>query len=1599
MIKKYPLGVVVLILFFAFSTTLKAQCGSGQANINGFYNTDGSVTPDASFTLTNSSSDTDVVRINSNPVRFYQGVLGDVQIFYREGGSTYMKRYYEAEAYANGTDTYTNFFLRHGSLLYHSKGNLADSSSEPDLRQFKPYQTSNVIGTGTEADPIRIRIKFYADVNDNNTYNAGTDILVTKTVSYVAGEIYVRSDYVINNPTGSSAKVYEARDEEFPGNNDNGWGMYSLEAQNLVLGHPTNPITGNITSIANAEKRISTESQPEANARMVGFSEGRDGTQFVSWYSDEYSAPYYLSTGTIRQGQSLGNIITREDSDIGFVVQLSDATSNATTKLVMYEMAALLNKVCAEPYKPVAYNDNIMALPNSTSTTSVLENDLASNYSQATTSNVTLTQVSTTNPGISLNPSGTITVASGVSTGTYTITYRICDTVNTAGCSTATIKVSVPVDSDGDNIADAHDLDSDNDGILDAVECAEIVGTYPNVTGENSSGSNSVTSVASDGSNVNNGVANIDTASGLDGAVNSAVGATANYNIAKTASHVGYNSTYYLRNNTNKILVIASGNTSANPDVFSYKITTSNVTSGYKTRVTISQVINISNFVNEAGDWVFTWDGGGEAIYYDDATPTNTMYVSGAPPNFNLSNREIEGLNTKGVFTTGNGFRTYNIKNSATKWRVVFPAGATNIVATKTALAGGVKAGPSDSPSYGKDSVYPKYGTSSANNAGETSSEFITFQVNFVRDTDNDGVPDCLDLDSDGDSCFDAIEGGGNFTPLDIDANGRLTGTVGNTSTTKGVPVQVATGQAVGNSRNAGTQSANCGFKLPMITQTYKDGANYAIEVTNRNTNPSFTVPVNKVKTALFSNSASTAIPSSVFVESSSVANLAIGQSLLIKSSGFAGATINSAAIEVTNSALSFTDATLIGLTTNNTVVANKAYEGTYDVVTNTENKSSKVRVDYITLPNRTYVANEWVVFVDDAKEVYGNNTANPINTNTQRHYHAPLLSEVKTANVAANNGLGLHKFGATRYTGGAFTNGAPDRSRGLFVDGSYDATNNLSARVLSVTGTSKLSITDKLLVVSDSVSMDPSAEIRLLGQKSQLIQTHNSSSKVYKTGKLLKDQHSNINVAESIYRYNYWSSPVRNSLSTNTYTVEGVMKDGTAPLSATSTIRDINFSASTYNGDKGTPITIANYWIRTYYNGKTRSNWVHAGNTNSIDVGKGYAMKGTGATGAIGQNYTFIGSPNDGNYSYAMGGDSASLLGNPYAGTMDANVFLLENSAVLDGTLYFWEHTGATNLGGYVEQHGKNQYQGGYSTRNLSMGVAANTLIPGTIGVGSGTYHTPSRYIATAQGFFVSSNATGGNIRFSNKQRATDNAIPYFMKSKESKASLPILKIGFEYFNENNLPVHRQLGVSFSAKNSFKYDYGFDSPMLDTQVTDVYWNISELNTKSSIIGVGEVSKGLKIPIGILVDTHKDLFFMIDEKINIKHPVYLLDSVTGLTYNLSSPVALGIAKGEYENRFYLTFEEQKASLNVETNLPEHLTIVLNSEEQELLVSSKVLLEQVKIYDLLGKEVLNWSPKNKKAGTFKLNISSLSKGNIYIIKVKSDKGTVVSKKVF
>ncbi|WP_139958720.1 T9SS type A sorting domain-containing protein [Flavicella sediminum] len=613
---------------------------------------------------------------------------------------------------------------------------------------------------------------------------------------------------------------------------------------------------------------------------------------------------------------------------------------------------------------------------------------------------------------------------------------------------------------------------------------------------------------------------------------------------------------------------------------------------------------------------------------------------------------------------------------------------------------------------------------------------------------------------------------------------------------------------------------------------------------------------------------------------------------------------------------------------------------------------------------------------------------------------------------------------GAGAWTGGsagdnsASTNGN-DLNKVMVIDSETSlnhAVLNQDARVecVWIKNNSVLSVADNhYLEFDEDFILD--GNLKLIGN-AQLVQTHVGQTNVQGTGKVYLDQKATV---PNQYRYHYWTSPVV-EVGKSTFTVGGVMKDGTTPTSLTSTAqtpKDINFVESnvSFDGDYTTsPITIANTWIYSYRNGTTREDWVQKKNSGNLNRGEGYTMKSTGNSN--GQNFTFVGTPNDGLITIPVTANTNSLIGNPYPSAVDAVDFIYENLGVFNGTIYFWQHKGEASTSSLLEGHFTAGYQGGYATRNLITSVAAQAVsgeITGGLGIGN-LYDAPGRYIAVGQSFFVGAISTG-NIVFKNSQRnykKIDGSNSIFLKSGKNKTSkkvstekeenldVPTLKIGFEYLNDNNVEIHRQIAVSFKNGLTEAYEEGYDSFIYDLQPNDSYWKFNGSDNKYVIAGIGMPTGNTEIPISLQVDSEKEVKLMIDNLNFVNNDIYLKDNVTGISRKLSNSetVDLTLPIGTYEDRFYITFKEDATLEVVEEESNEH-PLAINVYFDKLSNEIKIIKEDTEIVSSL--KLINMAGQVLKEVEFKtptngISVEGISDG-IYIVKLKTSNG-IVSKKI-
>ena len=453
----------------------------------------------------------------------------------------------------------------------------------------------------------------------------------------------------------------------------------------------------------------------------------------------------------------------------------------------------------------------------------------------------------------------------------------------------------------------------------------------------------------------------------------------------------------------------------------------------------------------------------------------------------------------------------------------------------------------------------------------------------------------------------------------------------------------------------------------------------------------------------------------------------------------------------------------------------------------------------------------------------------------------------------------------------------------------------------------------DSKIEVSHYLKID--GKIDLQG-KSQLIQTLNSDLDATSAGSLERDQQGTKN----IYNYNYWSSPVgtiNNTTNNNSYTVAGVLKDGT-----TSTPQNITWTTG-LNGSATSPITLSSYWIFKFQNlSNSYANWASAGQNGTLNAAQGFTLKGSGSA-ASNQNYTFVGKPNNGLITTTVAPGNLNLAGNPYASSIDANAFITANNVSTTGNLYFWEHSSTNNT------HVLVNYQGGYSVRNL-VGGTPPTAPAGINGLGAST-KVPGRYIPVSQGFFIVGSATGGTITYNNNQRSfvkEDNAssntlfktsnllvVDHFNDNSEDATSEDIFKrVRLGLTSKDSY--HRQILLGFMEQNATSaIDFGYDAPNFDNQPNDMYFMNS--GAKLNIQGEGFFNVNNVYPIGIKTNVTGEVKIMVDASENLdgNQKLFILDNTDGIYHEITNePYIVELPLGLTENRFSLTFKDNHTVL-------------------------------------------------------------------------------------
>jgi len=562
----------------------------------------------------------------------------------------------------------------------------------------------------------------------------------------------------------------------------------------------------------------------------------------------------------------------------------------------------------------------------------------------------------------------------------------------------------------------------------------------------------------------------------------------------------------------------------------------------------------------------------------------------------------------------------------------------------------------------------------------------------------------------------------------------------------------------------------------------------------------------------------------------------------------------------------------------------------------------------------------------------------------------------IQAATTAIWNGLG-------------WTNGPPTINQPLEFTGNFNSIGDLTACSCTVTSgtviinpTHTLKITNWVHVNGGSLTFENTASLVQINNVSNT----NSGNITYKrqTTKI-----SNMD-------YTYWSTPVL------PFSLGGV-----SPLTL---------------GDK------------FYSFDASIENWKQESAATTMVPGVGYIIRGPQTyqfpTPPSLYDASFIGVPNNGHYEITgIIADRSYLLGNPYSSALDADMFLIANAGVLEGTLYFWTHNTAiqlaTNITNGAAGSGAYAYTSDdYAAYNITggTGTAAPSSVYPYMGLNS---NIPTGKIAAGQGFFGDSKVSliGFKIVFDNTMRVGVGGITgdnsQFFKTKKPKAKIANTiekhRIWLDLTNDKGAFKQTLVGYITNATND--YDSLFDGESLDgNKFVDFYSvnqgkNLTIQGRSLPFIDTDEVPLGLKTTIA------GDFTINIDQVdgLLMNQAVFIEDKLTNTIFDLKNGNYTFTTKaGTFNERFVLKFTNKTlatANFDVPTN-----TVLVSNKNKQIKINSFVeTIDKVTIYDLLGRQIY----QKTNVDSNELSIPNLASSHqALVVKTSLQNGTTVTDKI-
>ena len=553
-----------------------------------------------------------------------------------------------------------------------------------------------------------------------------------------------------------------------------------------------------------------------------------------------------------------------------------------------------------------------------------------------------------------------------------------------------------------------------------------------------------------------------------------------------------------------------------------------------------------------------------------------------------------------------------------------------------------------------------------------------------------------------------------------------------------------------------------------------------------------------------------------------------------------------------------------------------------------------------------------------------------------------PKLSCILVTSVQPNGGTWVKDPTATyctltTYSGGVWTPAAPTSNNSAVIVDNYSAAADINACSLTVKNNAAVVIPSGNNVNLVGALTVEAGSSFTLSNNSNLLQDNVNSTN---SGTINVNRES-----KPLFRLDYtlWSSPVT----------------GAQTLA--------NFS----------PLTSTNRFY-TYNSGTNLYNVVSDPTTAPFSAGTGYLIRmpneGTAnynaGTETLAYPGVFTGTPNNGTINITgLTPGTFVAVGNPYPSTIDADLFLSNNTSI-DATLYFWRKT-----------NGIPNTTSAYATWTLlgGTGTAGSTNSPNNV--------APDGTIAVGQGFIVKTNDS--DVIFTNVMRTASTTAKFFKTKKLADKSRVWLNL------TNTAGVFSQALIGYMDGATQGIDKGIDGKYINDSPIALTSLINNeeytIQGRPAFDATDIVALNFKTTLAgnytIAID-HVDGLFASGQDI------YLLDSTTGAETNLKEGgYNFTAVAGENSSRFSLKYQK---TLKVDASELNDSSFQVYKNKGTIYVNAGVkAINNIKVYDMQGRLIAE--QKNVKANTAAINNLKVE-NQVLIVRVTGEDNSEVTKKL-